>query len=71
MLVALRQLLLRHGNWDRQSEQVEGSGSRRRLSLYEQIIEDNLTGELDLQRFADAAHVTRFQVIRDFKKVAA
>lgn len=70
MLVALRQLILRYGNWDVPPEPVEGSGSRGRLSLYEQVIEDNLASELDLQRLAQAAGVTRFQVIRDFKKIA-
>lgn len=69
LLAALGQLVLRHGNRGCRPEQVEGSGSRRRLLLYEEIIADNLTGELHLQRFADAARVTRFQVIRDFKKV--
>ena len=61
MLTALRQLVLRHAG---------PAGSRRRLSLYQQVIEDNLAGPLDLQRLADAAQVTRFQVIRDFRKVA-
>ncbi|MBN8941987.1 MAG: AraC family transcriptional regulator [Rhizobiales bacterium] len=69
MLVALRQLILRHGG-DGRPEPIEGSGSQRRLALYEQVIEDNLASELDLQRLALAAGVTRFQVIRDFKKVA-
>jgi AraC-like DNA-binding protein len=69
LLVALRQLILRYGNWHGLPEQIEGSRSRRRLSLYEQVIEENLTSELDLQQLAQATGVTRFQVIRDFKKV--
>jgi AraC-like DNA-binding protein len=70
MLAALRHLILRYGDWGGRPEHVESSGSRRRLSLYEQIIEDNIGRDLDLQRLAEAAHVTRFQAIRDFKKVA-
>ncbi len=70
MLVALRQLILRHGNCDHRPEPAEGSGSHHRLSLYEQVIADGLAGNLDLRQLAEAANVTRFQVIRDFRKVA-
>ncbi|QCI63090.1 AraC family transcriptional regulator [Phreatobacter stygius] len=70
MLTALRQLILRHGQGDGRPEPVESSGSRRRLALYQEVIERNLAADLDLQRLALAAGVTRFQVIRDFKKVA-
>lgn len=70
MLIALRKLILRYGDWGgRQREAVESFGSRTRLSIYEQVIEDNLSAELDLQRLAQAAGVTRFQVIRDFRKL--
>jgi len=69
MLIALRKLVLHHGDWGgRRREAVASLGSRRRLSIYEQVIEDNLSAELDLQILAQAAGVTRFQVIRDFKK---
>jgi len=68
MLVALRRLMARHGSWNGRAEPAEGAGSRRRLSLYEQVIEDNLGEDLDLRRLADAADVTRFQVVRDFRK---
>ena len=70
MLLALRRLILRHGDWGGWPERREGAGSRRRLALYGQAIERDLTATLDLQRFADAAGVTRFQVIRDFKKAS-
>jgi len=68
MLVALRQLILRYGNWGGRPEPVQSSGSRRRLLLYDQVIELRLTSELDLQHLARSCGVTRFQVIRDFKK---
>ncbi len=68
LLVALRRLILRHGDCSARAEQVEHSGSRQRFSLYQELIESDLVLKLDLQRFADAARVTRFQVIRDFKK---
>jgi AraC-like DNA-binding protein len=70
MLLALRRLILRHGDWGDRLEQREGAGSRRRLALYEQAIERDPTAALDLQLFADAGGVTRFQVIRDFKKTS-
>lgn len=69
LLTALRRLILQHGDSDRPAEPRDRSGSRRRFSRYEQMIEDNLAHELDLQGFATAAGVTRFQVIRDFKKL--
>ncbi|GLS34465.1 AraC family transcriptional regulator [Mesorhizobium tianshanense] len=68
LLVALRRLIVRHGDWSRQAEEVESSGSRQRFSLYEHLVESGLGSQLDLQRLADAARVTRFQVIRDFKR---
>jgi AraC-like DNA-binding protein len=70
MLVALRHLILRYRVSEARPERVEDSGARHRLSVYQQIVESDLTGPLNLQRLADAAGVTRFQVIRDFKKEA-
>ncbi len=69
MLVALRRLLLRYGDWGQQPEETEDSGAHRRLARYAQAIEQDLASTLDLQRLARTAGVTRFQVIRDFKKV--
>ncbi len=69
MLIALRKLVLRHGDWGGRREAVESFGSKSRLRVYEQVIEDHLSMDLDLQRLAEAAGVTRFQVIRDFRKV--
>lgn len=68
LLLALRRLIVRHGDWSAQAEEAEDSGSRRRVSLYEELIETELGARLELQRLADAARVTRFQVIRDFRK---
>ncbi len=68
LLVALRHLILRHGDCRGQAEEIEHSGSRQRFLLYEDLIENGLGSKLDLQQLADAARVTRFQVIRDFKK---
>jgi AraC-like DNA-binding protein len=70
LLVALRHLILRHTDRVPRPEQVDDSGSRRRLPLYEEVIERNLASDLDLRRLGEAAGVTRFQVIRDFKKAA-
>lgn len=69
LLTALRRLILRHGSSNRPAEPLDRSGSQRRFSRYEQVIELGLAGDLDLQRLAAAAGVTRFQVIRDFKKL--
>ncbi|CCV14410.1 AraC family transcriptional regulator [Mesorhizobium sp. STM 4661] len=68
LLAALGRLIIRHGDWNGRTEAVENAGSRRRFSAYEELIESRLGSPLDLQRLADATRVTRFQVIRDFKK---
>ncbi|WP_292402979.1 helix-turn-helix domain-containing protein [Mesorhizobium sp.] len=68
LLVALRRLIVRYGDCSGRVEEIESSGSRRRFLLYEDLVESNLGSQLDLQGLADAARVTRFQVIRDFKK---
>jgi AraC-like DNA-binding protein len=70
MLVALRGLVLGHGDGPAPEEPIAPSGSRRRLTRYEEVIESDLAAEIDLARLAEAAGVTRFQVIRDFKKAA-
>ncbi|MEO5757388.1 MAG: AraC family transcriptional regulator [Mesorhizobium sp.] len=69
ILVALRYLILRNAGHTQRPETIERSGSRRRLTVYEEYIEDNLGSELDLQHLARTAGITRFQVIRDFNKV--
>ncbi|MER8773590.1 AraC family transcriptional regulator [Mesorhizobium sp. M0977] len=68
LLVALRRLIVRHGDSSGQAEEVESSGSQRRFSLYRDLVESELGSQLDLKRLAGAGGVTRFQVIRDFNK---
>jgi AraC-like DNA-binding protein len=68
MLIALRQLIQRHADLHARREPLETSGARRRVSRYRQLIEADPAAELNLDRLARAAAVTRFQVIRDFKK---
>ncbi|MER8408184.1 AraC family transcriptional regulator [Mesorhizobium sp. M0145] len=68
LLVALRRLIVRHGDSSGQAEEIESSGSQRRFSLYRDLVESELGSQLDLKRLAGAAGVTRFQVIRDFNK---
>ncbi len=68
LLAALRVLVLRYGHEGHAAEPIEGAGSRRRVAIYRQVIEDNLAAELDLALLARAARVTRFQVIRDFRR---
>ncbi|MER8972066.1 MULTISPECIES: AraC family transcriptional regulator [unclassified Mesorhizobium] len=69
LLVALRRLIVRHGDSSGPAEEVDGSESQRRFSLYRDLVESELGSQLDLKRLAGAAGVTRFQVIRDFNKV--
>lgn len=68
MILALRQLILRHGDRAPRHEHVETTGSRRRISLYLDLIDQALAGGIGLERLAQAAGVTRFQVIRDFRR---
>ncbi|MES0100931.1 AraC family transcriptional regulator [Mesorhizobium sp. M0019] len=69
LLVALRRLIVRHGDSSGQAEEIESSGSQRRFSIYRDLVESELGSQLDLKRLAGAAGVTRFQIIRDFNKV--
>jgi AraC-like DNA-binding protein len=68
LLIAFRRLILRHADCGPQREEVRYDGSQQRFLLYRGLIEDQLGSELDLQKLADVAQVTRFQVIRDFKR---
>jgi AraC-like DNA-binding protein len=68
LLIALRRLISRHSDCGGRIGTAESSRSQRRFSLYADLIESELGTQLGLQRLADAACVTRFQVIRDFRK---
>lgn len=70
MLIALQRLILDHADHGPRCEKSDQSASRRRISLYEQEIESNLGADLNLERLARAGGVTRFQVIRDFRRIA-
>jgi AraC-like DNA-binding protein len=68
LLVALQRLIVCYGDCGGGAGAIEHSRSRRRFSLYQELIESELDSQLSLQRLADAARVTRFQVIRDFQR---
>ena len=69
MLLALRHLLIRHTAQRPHWRPGDRSGARRRLAVYQGVIEAGISSGLDLQHLASAARVTRFQVIRDFRTV--
>jgi len=69
MLIAVRHLIVGHACRRQPPEPCERSGASRRLVLYRDIIQADITGDLDLQLLASPACVTRFQVIRDFKRM--
>ena len=50
----------------RGAEPIERSGARRRFAMYVAAMPNR---RCELQRLADVAGVTRFQVIRDFRQV--
>ena len=60
MLIALRQLICRYGDWTYPSVENEPA-SQRRFALYGDFIESSLDADLSLQTLADIAGVTRFQ----------
>ncbi len=68
LLIAFRCLILRHADWGSRREESRQGGSQRRFLLYRDLIEADLGSELSLQKLADTAQVSRFQVIRDFKR---
>ncbi len=70
MLLALRRLILGHADGCRSVRLLMQSGSARRFAVYQEMVENDPTGEFALDGFARATGVTRFQVIRDFKQVA-
>ena len=69
LMIAMRHLIRRHADRDRFTEQVEASGAPDRFARYADAIEHDLTAPLDLRQLAALAGVTRFQVIRDVKRM--
>jgi AraC-like DNA-binding protein len=68
-LLTLRELIAL--NADGRALRAEGpvTGSARRLTVYDAVIRDDLVARIDLTRLAAAVGLTRFQVIRDIKRM--
>ena len=71
MLEVLRELARRFGDRSARIRPEDDSRAARRFRLYRDLLEADLGASVDLTRLAAAAGVTRFQVIRDFKRSAA
>lgn len=69
MLLALRRLIVRHSDGSRPAMVRPPVASARRVAMYREMIEADIAGAFELERFAEVGGVTRFQVIRDFKQV--
>ena len=70
MLMALRGLTRRFADRSGRNPSSDDSEAARRFRLYRERIESDPAGPFDLGDLARTAGVTRFQVIRDFKRVA-
>ncbi|MEQ8818240.1 MAG: AraC family transcriptional regulator [Thalassobaculum sp.] len=68
MLVALAAIVRRFGDGRAQDTGAGPAGSAGRLALYDDLVTADLAVPLRLSALAAAAGVTRFQVIRDFKR---
>jgi AraC-like DNA-binding protein len=71
MLVVLRELARRFGDTIGRARPPDCTEAARRFSVYRDLIESDLAAHLDLTRLAAVCGVSRFQVIRDFKRAAA
>jgi AraC-like DNA-binding protein len=69
LIVALRHLVRHHADDGGGKEPIERSGAPQRFGVYADAIERDLASALDLQHLANLTRVTRFQVIRDFKRI--
>jgi AraC-like DNA-binding protein len=67
LLMALRALIERHGDTGPAKGEPQRD-SPARFERYRDFIEANLVSPIDLATLAELAGVTRFQVIRDFKR---
>ncbi len=70
MLLVLAGIVRRFAATGRPVRSGGRSGSARRLELYDALIAADLAAPVRLAALAEAAKVTRFQVIRDFKRAA-
>ena len=70
MLMALRGLTRRFADRGGRNPSADDSEAARRFRRYRDLIEADLAGTFELGNLAEEAGVTRFQVIRDFKRVA-
>ena len=69
MLMALRMLIMRYADSGGGAEADDRSGARRRFALYADAVDPSRGGRSDLRGLAQLANVSRFQVIRDFKRM--
>lgn len=70
MLMALRGLTRRFADRGGRNPSAGDSEAARRFRRYRDLIEADIAGTFELGNLAEVAGVTRFQVIRDFKRVA-
>lgn len=70
LLAALRAIVARFGHLGGGRDAARPSGAAARVEAYDAVIAADPAAALDLSVFAAAAGVTRFQVIRDFKRAA-
>ncbi len=70
MLMALRGLTRRFADRGGRNPSAGDSEAARRFRRYRDLIEADIAGTFELGSLAEVAGVTRFQVIRDFKRVA-
>ncbi|CAM5325743.1 HTH-type transcriptional activator RhaR [Mycolicibacterium aubagnense] len=70
MLTALRELTRCFADRGGRDLSANDSAAARRFRRYRDLVEADLTGAFELGDLAEVAGVTRFQVIRDFKRVA-
>lgn len=71
LLVALRAIVARFGHLGGGRDARRPAGSAARVAAYDAVIAADPAAAVDLAALAAAAGVTRFQVIRDFKRAAA
>lgn len=70
ILMTLRELTRRFADRCGRNPPVDDSEAARRFRLYRDLIEADLASAFELGALAATAGVTRFQVIRDFKRMA-